>query len=692
MTTKLYKKLFMSCAKTILLNSIFLLLGLQLAFSQKNVSFEKSDFPKNKRERLKKAIKYIRLGDGLIELDKDYDKATRYYERANKFNSNNSELNYKLGLTHIRKDKPDFEKSRAYFNKSLLLEPNFSQKANYYLGKTFHLENQWDSARYFYAKYVKNISDKGTSLKEITKAEKRIREIESGIDLSKQSSNIKVENLGKRINTKYAEFGPVVDTAQTILFFTSRRNKSTGYDLDKDLRFFEDIYYITKRGDRWARIKQFTREANSSGHEAIVNINLEGNQVILYKGANGGDLWSGYRTNDRILNLNPMTVMVNSKYRETSAAVSESKDLIVFSSDRPNNSKGGLDLFYTIKTKAGWSEAKNLGENVNTPYDEDAVVLSADGSTLYFCSKGHNSIGGFDIFMSKKIDSVSWSVPQNLGMPINSVYDDIYASFSADEKQIYFSSNRPGGMGDFDVYMADVVSNEKEGAYITASLDDAIKKKEHWKEDSSDELFYSENLKVIYGQLMDKESKVPLPGKVILMNLDKNEEIEIPTDQSGNFKVVIPDDFAYGINITSPGYVFSSRNYSLLDSTITSIEENIYLQKAKNGAKIISQNILFEEGTINILDQSALEIKRLSKMIRSAKNYKVEIRGFIEEEGSARFVKELGLQRAKALIETLVEAGIDRRNLSFKSGIDDVNSSLPKYVSQNRLELMFKKS
>ena len=115
---------------------------------------------------------------------------------------------------------------------------------------------------------------------------------------------------------------------------------------------------------------------------------------------------------------------------------------------------GERDLYVTKKTASGdWGEPVNLGPKINTPYNDDAPFLHADGKTLFFSSEGHNSMGGYDIFYTT-ITDVGFTDPVNLGYPVNTTEDDIYYVISADGERGYYASNRKGGFGQQDIYVA----------------------------------------------------------------------------------------------------------------------------------------------------------------------------------------------------------------------------------------------
>ncbi|MBL0071400.1 MAG: PD40 domain-containing protein [Bacteroidetes bacterium] len=100
-----------------------------------------------------------------------------------------------------------------------------------------------------------------------------------------------------------------------------------------------------------------------------------------------------------------------------------------------------------------WGAPVNLGSEVNTKFDEDSPFLWHDGTTLFFASQGHNSIGGYDIFMTSQPDPAqAWSKPVNVGYPLNTTDDDLYFTLSANARTGYVSGLKPGGMGDVDIW------------------------------------------------------------------------------------------------------------------------------------------------------------------------------------------------------------------------------------------------
>ena len=161
---------------------------------------------------------------------------------------------------------------------------------------------------------------------------------------------------------------------------------------------------------------------------------------------------------------------INSEYQEPSACLNAAGNVMYFSSNRPGGF-GGKDLYRVIRFGNGdWSQPLNLGPTVNTPEDEDAPFFHANERTLYFSSRGHQNIGGYDIFKSEILDNGTWTTPENMKYPINTVDDDIYFVLSEDEQQGFYSTERQDGSGDKDLYQVYMPKEENLMAIVKGEV------------------------------------------------------------------------------------------------------------------------------------------------------------------------------------------------------------------------------
>jgi outer membrane protein OmpA-like peptidoglycan-associated protein len=181
----------------------------------------------------------------------------------------------------------------------------------------------------------------------------------------------------------------------------------------------------------------------------------------IFESYKNGNLW-----NDPKIYQN----QVNTNYLETSASMDLNKNMVLFVSDREGG-YGGKDLWMIKKLENGsWSIPQNLGEPINTEYDEESPYFHSDGKTLYFSSSGHSSIGGLDIFKSELDKELNWSSPKNMGYPINTVNDDLSFVPSVSGNRAYFSSVRNGGKGRYDIYEMTLPNQEESNFAVFEGL------------------------------------------------------------------------------------------------------------------------------------------------------------------------------------------------------------------------------
>jgi hypothetical protein len=279
--------------------------------------------------------------------------------------------------------------------------------------------------------------------------------------LANPRMDITILNMGPVINDEYNDFSPVISVDENALFFTSRRlrSDSTNANLvdDRDGQFYEDIYvsYRNRNGE-WQEPELLSINEPSQ-HSATINVSIDGQELYIYKDNDGGgDIYQSALVGETWSYPEKLSSDINSSYWETHSAKSADGNTMYFVSDRPGG-YGGRDVYRCVKLPNGqWSKALNLGPKVNTQYDEDAPFIHPDGKTLYFASKGHNSMGGFDIFNTQLDNRGDWTTPNNIGYPINTVDDDVFYVTSADSRRAYFSSDREGGYGRKDIYMVEL--------------------------------------------------------------------------------------------------------------------------------------------------------------------------------------------------------------------------------------------
>lgn len=338
-------------------------------------------------------------------------------------------------------------------------------EAQLYEARVLHLEHKFDEAIEHYKKYRKNFGESTRDVKN--------EEVDRLIEISKRARQYMnepvkavIKNLGPDINTKYPEYVPLIPADESVLYFTSRRPGSTGDTVDAWGNYFEDVYASYQQDGKWLPAKNIGAPINTSTHDACAALSAAAQQMIIYRtSADGlsGDLYITEATNKGWAVPQKLGPEINTQYKEFSACFSPDGNSIVFSSDRPGG-LGGKDLYRVVKLPNDkWSLPSNLGKEINTKYDEDAPFISADGTTLYFSSKGHETIGEYDIFKIAINEDRSFGKIESIGYPVNTVGDDIYFVVNANSKHGYYSSlnenHDEAGYESEDIYMIDMHYN-----------------------------------------------------------------------------------------------------------------------------------------------------------------------------------------------------------------------------------------
>ncbi|MDQ3193115.1 MAG: hypothetical protein M3Q58_16145 [Bacteroidota bacterium] len=397
----------------------------------------------------------------------DFKKALEIYKELFIIAPQSSELNFKIGvcLFYMSNEKTE---AIPYFETAAKIDQT---DAFYYLGNLYHLESNFERALSAYNQYRNQKGEKSFLDQEI---DRQIIITRNAIDLVRNPVNVKIENLGSVINSSNSDYAPVISADGTVLIFTSRREGSTGVLLDPYGEYFEDIYISKKIDDKWTEPKGISQNINTSGHDASVALSADGEKLFIYRtnqSLTGGDLYeSTFDGNDWTQPVKLGSDINTEEGWEPSASISADSETLYFSSNRPGGF-GGKDIYRVVKLPNGeWSKAVNLGPTVNSSYDDDAPFIHPDGKTLYFSSKGHNTMGGYDIFKTVKGEQGDWSNPENLGYPINSIADDIYFVLNVNGNEGFYASKKPSGIGKSDIYKVVLPDEDFELAVLKGSV------------------------------------------------------------------------------------------------------------------------------------------------------------------------------------------------------------------------------
>ncbi len=441
------------------------------------------------------------------------------------------------------------------------------------------------------------------------------------------------QNLGDSINSAALEYFPSLTIDGSRMIFTRRLNND------------EDFYESNFENGSWTKAKPVGGKINTNLNEGAQNISQDG-QWLIFTGCNypegqgSCDLYIAYKTkNGGWTEPENMGPIVNTDFWESSPSLSPDKKDLYFSSNQPGGF-GGKDIWVTHKQVNGrWGRPVNLGEPINTSADESCPFIHADNQTLYFNSNGHMGYGMTDLFLTRKVNDSSWSEPENLGYPINTIDDEGSLIVASDGKTSYYASERTDTRGGLDLYKLELRSDIRADRTL-------------W----------------VKGKVYDKKTNAGLPSTVELTDLNSRRMISrLQTDEDGNYLVTLPAGKDYAFNVNRKGYLFYSDNFSLVNNEIdSSLVIDIPLQPIEAGASIVLKNIFFDVNKFELKPASTDELNKVVAMMTENPKINIQISGHTDNIGKDADNLTLSLNRAKAVTGYLLSKGIDAKRMASK--------------------------
>ncbi|MES2513553.1 MAG: hypothetical protein V4580_05385 [Bacteroidota bacterium] len=436
------------------MKNILVMLSLTLShliYSQINVEMkdeQTKNWSANDKQKLNIADKYFS--------NQEYLFARPIYDSIYKKHKANIYIGYLLGSCSV------FD-SRYQPNSESLIKAAESIKSrlpdyDYFLGRAYLANDKFNEAITQFEIYKTNPLDKDTK----SEVDHQITICKSAISLENKAAVANITNIGAPINSPGSEYTPVFPSNENFMVFTYRGERSMGGKQilpnrvdEKNGIYFEDIM-ISHKNERnnWTEPIPIT-SINTNGHDAVVHISHDGQKLFIYRnvGVGSGDIFMS-KLDGANWTIPEKVKGINSNFWEGSVCLSPDEKIIYFSSERQGGF-GGRDIYFAqLMPDGSWGNVKNLGPEINTKDDEDAPFIHSDGKTLFFASTGYNTMGGYDIFRSE-LKQAKWSVPYNVGKPVNTKQDDKFYVVSSDGERGYYSSEKKDGLGQQDIYIVE---------------------------------------------------------------------------------------------------------------------------------------------------------------------------------------------------------------------------------------------
>lgn len=664
---------------------LFIILFFAATVHAQNVPFDKKLFKERKVE-FKEATKNLDTGDKIfnvfspafLEINEleyinrkiSYREALPYLFKANEFNPNNAELNYKLGRCYLM-NTVNKEAAVKHFQKVLKLNPKVAHDVKYHLGLAYHISMEFDKAIAVFNEYKESLVSKDPL--EYADLNKRIKECEIAKKLIANPERVFIDNFGKPINGKHPEYGAIISADESVLMFTSRRNTSTGGESFRQVHggFDEDIYISKKENGKWSAPKNIGKPINTENHDATTAISPDGQSLLIYSGDNAGDLYECKLAGDIWSKPKKMNKFINTKHKESSASYSNDGKTLYFVSNKPGG-MGGLDIYVTIwdETKQDWGISKNIGATLNTRYDEEAVFFHPDGKTLYFSSRGHETMGNYDVFKSTLQEDGNWGKPENMGYPINTVDDDAFFVINGSGRKGYYSSFRDDGLGEKDIYQITFLGPEKPFQLnsednLLASVAQPLKEKVIEKKVDG----LGNRITILKGIITNCKTQEPLQAALELIDIDANKTLATfeSNEKTGKYLISLPSGKNYGLIVRKDDYLFHSENFNIPDSAAyEEVEKDICLKNIEVGSVIVLKNIFYDYNKATLSDASKNELTRLTKLLNENPTIKIELSAHTDSRGGNDYNQKLSQRRSQSCVDYLIKGGITSERLVSK--------------------------
>jgi len=585
--------------------------------------------------------------------EKDYKEALTIYNNIVESGTENANIDYRIGICYLKgyNKNSDKIKSIRYLEKAVqsitkdykegeITEISAHEDAYIYLGDAYAINNELDKAIKAYNDF-KDIT--GTTDKYyLNIVNRKLETCESAKKLESLSIKFTLRNLGGKINNKFANYDAVLSGDGNTLVYTT------------DMKFYEAVFYSKKVNGEFSTPRNFNIDAHVDGSISSVGISYDGKELYLFKAGDDegkGDIYVSTYDGVKWSKIKKLNKNINTSDLERHANPSKDGKVLYFTSNRKGG-YGSLDIYKSIRQEDGeWGKAINLGDKINSKFDDVAPFILQDNKTLYFSSQGHYyNMGQNDLFMSKFQDDSTWSTPLNFGYPLNTTDEDKFLYPTSEQGKALISLASEDGFGDLDIYEVTFYPQETPSVLLKGKLDNKGKEID---------------VKVTANDETIKETKSDKEGNVSVKVPSDNIKITFTAEdmELAEKSFEIPKVYCLAELDLSDVKLKHANNSDLSDNNNDVSGANT--TKVTNGGSVVetvAPAILFGFDKA-IPERYKDELDKLAVYLNNCNNILIEIAGYADAQGDEAYNMILTQKRANFVKDYLVSKSVDSSKL-----------------------------
>lgn len=572
------------------------------------------------------------------EYFKAAEKYTKLYGKS-KTKLVKADIAFKLGECYRNMNLP--RKSEKWYGRAVRYKYQ-DPMAVCYLADAMKMNEKYADAKVTYEKYKELVPDD-------IRGDNGIESCKLALKWIENPNRYIVENM-KALNSKQSDFKPDFFKDNSVIYFTSSRESSTGDKFNNNSgQYFSDIFFSMRdRKGEWSEPQPANGEINTIFDEGAASLNIDGSDMYftsckaVKNESLGCQIYYSNYTGSGWSQAELVPLIPDSSVSVGQPAISPDELTLYFVTDWQGG-EGGKDIWKSTRSSRGqsWGTPKNLGQLVNTPGDEMFPYVAVDG-TLYFASNGHIGLGGLDIF--RLIENTEGQmIVENMKSPINSPADDFGIVIDGKNDRGYFSSTRKGGKGNDDIYSFSLPA-------LRFTLKGTV------RNEANDDLI--------------ADAKVKLEGSDGML-------LETKSGVDGAFKFRIKANTDYILTTSKSGFLkgkAAETTKGLEKSTDVVVE--IFM--APTNAAIEVQNIFYDFGKAKLRPESMVALDKLVETLNFNPNITIELSAHTDFRGSDESNMDLSQRRAQSVVDYLIKKGIKSERLIPKG----YGESKPRKISK----------